>query len=206
MEQNSFYDTIVHLRQNEEVVIFSDKMQISKLEERLITDFLRHEYQQESTNYPHVAPEFSPQSALWAAKLVYSVVYLHFFRHQSSNEVISLLRPDTEQPSAAQMLSADIVLRFLFPLYLELKNADPQDLILPEIEKSLKAYHYSAIGTDIEICEETIKNLFQNLCFKQLYLDRVAYYKLTNLSKLDEINKGLKENFGKHVSKFWLGL
>ncbi len=202
--QNAFYDTIVHLRLEEEAVVFTDKISISALEERLLTSFLQQEYEIEKTNYPFDAPEFQPETALWAAKMVYYAIHLHFFRQQEAAVVKNLFIPNTKEPNAAQMLSADIVLRFLLPLYLDIKQVDFQDVILQGIEDCLKAYHYSAIGSDLEIQESTLDILFQQACFRQLYLDRVTKYKSISLAKLEKIDEGLKENFGNYSSLYWL--
>lgn len=204
--QNAFYDTIVHLRLEEEAVVFSDKISISALEERLLTSFLQQEYEKEKTNYPFEAPDFQPETAFWAAKMVYYAIHHHFFRQQEAAVVKNVFTPNTKEPNAAQMLSADIVLRFLLPLYLDIKQVDFQDVILQGIEDCLKAYHYSAIGLDLELQESTLDVLFQQPCFKQLYLDRVTLYKSVSLAKFKKIQEGLKENFGNYSTAFWLGL
>ena len=63
-----FYNTISQLRLREEIVLYDRIIKFLPEDEKLVSDFLQLEYENESQNYPFDAPEFDSNAALWAAK------------------------------------------------------------------------------------------------------------------------------------------
>jgi len=200
-----FLDTIYHLRTIEQVILYDKIMTISKAEENEIILFLETEFEKEILEYPGIAPNFNSQAALWAAKTVYLAAQLLLNREHKISD-LSLLLPEHKVNDASAILSADLCLRFLPQIIEKIKKIDPEDLIIPILEKHLFQFHYSAIGS--EIISENIDygNISENECLLQLYLDRIVQRKAIKWAQSDFIQKQLEIGFGDYRKIFWAQL
>jgi hypothetical protein len=203
---NFFLDTIYALRTTDELILYTVKKEFSTWEEKVVIDFLEEEYNKESTHYPFAAPAFNANAAIWAAKLLYTTAYFYLNRTDDVATVIKRIKTYSEKPTVEEMLSADLVLRFLPQLYNELKRLDFEDSILPLLHKQLQYFHYAAIGMDIEMENVDLSIVFQSQCFQQLYLNRIVERKDIQIAKVEEIAAALRENFGAYKENFWRNL
>ncbi|MFN8284199.1 MAG: hypothetical protein U0U67_13350 [Chitinophagales bacterium] len=202
---NNFFRTIHQLREYEELILFTDKHAVSAIEERAVIDYLAKQYQSETVNYPFVPPAFNATAALWSAKLIYHTAFFFLCRNDNTSKLISVLKEYNKTPDVSEHLSADLLMRFLPHVYSELKATDAQDTILPILEAHMQKFHYSSIGTDIEIVEDDLTELFKNACFRQLYIDRVTAKKVQKLITIPQIRDAIKENLGDYTQVFWHG-
>ena len=204
--KSSFLDTIYHLRTIEQIILSDKLLTISKQEENDTISFLETEYERETLEYPGVAPKFNSDAAIWAAKTVYLAAQLLLYREHKITE-LELLLPDfngTEDASA--ILSADLCLRFLPQIIAEMKKIDPDDIIIPILEKQLCQFHYSAIGFEIEIEKINFDIAASDDCFQQLYIDRIVHRKAIKFTESDFIKKQLEIGFGDYQKIFWAQL
>jgi MoxR-vWA-beta-propeller ternary system domain bpX4 len=204
--ENPFLDTIFELRTQEALLLFSDNKKITEREELVVVDFLEEEYAKESTGYPFTAPAFQPDAALWAAKIFYFAAQFFLNRKDSDKQMAKYFPAYSGTITVAEMLSADLVLRFLPALYTELKRIDFEDSILVVLVKHLNQFPYSAINMDAAIEVSNIENLFANPCFRQLYLNRITERKALQWTETPLVQEGLKENFGAYKNIFWRAL
>lgn len=197
-----FLETIYHLRTIEQIILYDKLMEVTKQEEKETIAFLNDEYEKERLHYPFEAPVFNETSALWASKILYfSAQFL--LNRQNTDKDLNAFLPDWKQEiNPSTVLSADLCLRFLPQIVQEFKNIDIDDVIIPILEKHLQTFHYSAIGFENRL--DTIDfSLFENECFKQLYLNRITSRKDVALSTIPELNKMLQSNFGAYSKEFW---
>lgn len=197
-----FLETIYHLRTIEQLILYDKVMQVSSQEEKETIELLRDEYEKEQLDYPFTAPKFDENAALWASKIVYFASHFLLHRENTDKDLSRYLSKYKGEMTASAFLSADLCLRFLPQLVQEFKSIDADDPIIPILESHLKAFHYSAIGFENEWGAIDFK-LFENDCFKQLYLNRITERKDTALSQIAAINVMLQRNFGNYPNVFW---
>jgi hypothetical protein len=198
-----FLDTIYHLRTIEQIILYNKIMTVSRSEEIDTTSFLETEYENEILEYPDVAPKFNPEAALWAAKTVYSAAQLLLFREHKINELLDFLPKYHGEIDASALLSADICLRFLPQIILEMKRLDADDLVIPILENHLVQFHYSVIGYEIDIEKINFDILDANDSLKGLYLNRIVERKAVKFAVPDFIKKQLEIGFGDYKKVFW---
>ncbi|WP_163408199.1 hypothetical protein [Flavobacterium ajazii] len=201
-----FLDTIYHLRTIEQVILYDKIIVISKEEENEAVLFLETEYEKEILEYPGTTPGFNTQAALWAAKTVYLAAQLLLHREHKISELDAIL-PDYEKEfDASAVLSADLCLRFLPQILDEIRRIDPEDLIIPILEKHLSRFHYSAIGSDLNLENIRFDILQANDCLLQLYIDRIVHRRAIRWTQSDFIKKQLEIGFGDYQKLFWAEL
>jgi len=198
-----FLDTIYHLRTIEQIILYNKIMTVSRSEEIDTTSFLETEYENEILEYPDVTPKFNPDAALWAAKTVYSAAQLLLFREHKINELLDFLPKYHGEIDASALLSADICLRFLPQIILEMKRLDADDLVIPILENHLVQFHYSVIGYEIDIEKINFDVLDANDSLKGLYLNRIVERKAVKFAEPDFIKKQLEIGFGDYKKVFW---
>ncbi|KIA97623.1 hypothetical protein OA93_14000 [Flavobacterium sp. KMS] len=201
-----FLDTIYHLRTIEQVILYDKVITISKEEEIDVISFLETEYEREILDYPGIAPRFNSAAALWAAKTVYLAAQLLLYREHNSNDLAVLLPDYNGKLDASAILSADICLRFLPQIIMEMQRIDPEDLVIPILEKHLFRFHYSAIGFEVDIQKIDFEILDTNDCLHQLYIDRIVQRKAIKFTESDFIKKQLEIGFGDYRKIFWAQL
>jgi len=197
-----FLETIYHLRTIEQIILYDKMMQVSSQEEKETIELLRDEYDKEQLDYPFTAPKFEEKAALWASKILYFASQFLLHRENTNKDLDAYLPEYKGEMTVGAHLSADLCLRFLPQLLQEFKNIDADDVIILVLEKHLKKFHYSGIGFENKV-EGIDFKLFENDCFKQLYLNRITERKDTELSKIPQINVLLQSNFGDYPNVFW---
>ncbi len=198
-----FLDTIYHLRTVEHAIIYDKKLGVSKEEEKEVVELLKDEYEKEILNYPFQAPSFDQNAALWASKIVYFATQLVLNRENTVSQ-IEVLFPDYKSSmTASAMLSADLCLRFLDRILLQLQIMDADDLIIPVLEQKLKQFPYSGVGYDLNLEHIDLSMILSNDCLTQLFLDRVVEKKDLKLANVASIKPLLLANFGDYKSIFW---
>ncbi|MGC4104125.1 hypothetical protein [Ferruginibacter sp.] len=198
-----FYNTINHLRINEEIILYDRVLHFLPEDEEMVKDLLKIEYETESTAYPFTAPAYNATAALWAAKTIYTACQLILYRENKEEELPQLLPAYTGDMDAAAMLSADLCLRFLPQVLTTTRHIDPEDALIQLLEKHLLQWHYSAIGHGLEktITEDDI--IFTDNCLQQLYIDRVIQQKDMQLALQPLLQQKIKAAMGIYASLFW---
>lgn len=203
LKKNNFLETIVHLRQEEHLVIHDDLLKTTKAEDEDVLLFLEQEYENESLNYPFIAPSFNKEAALWASKIVYYAALLLLYRKDTKKDLNSLFLDFNEAIDASAILSADLCLRFLPQINAELKHIDKEDSLAFILDKILNSWHYSAIHNDSTPPEIDFKLFFKNDCLRQLYLNRIVEGKIIQWAEIPHINTLLHNSFGYYKNHFW---
>jgi MoxR-vWA-beta-propeller ternary system domain bpX4 len=204
--KSSFLDTIYHLRTIEQIILSDKLLTISKEEEKDTISFLEAEYEREILEYPGVAPEFKTDAALWAAKTVYLAAQLLLYREHKITDLEVILADFDGNQDASAVLSADLCLRFLPQIIEEMKRIDPDDLVIPILEKHLYQFHYSSIGFEVDIKKINFDIIASNDCLQQLYIDRIVHRKAIKFTESDFIKKELEIGFGDYKKIFWAQL
>ena len=133
-----FLKMIRTLRQQEEIMLYGNILQVTDAEAREVVVFLEKEYEAEALNYPYSIPSFDDTAALWAAKTVYIAAQLILYR-ETKNEALPLILPDfTGDVTPAAILSCDLCLRFLPTMIVQLKAIDSEDELIQVLENLLQ--------------------------------------------------------------------
>jgi hypothetical protein len=198
-----FLQMLHDLRKNEDVLLYENILETYEQEEQEVIKFLADEYKTESLNYPFTPPAFDPRAALWAAKTVYIAAQLVLYRKPKTEDLPGLLPAFTGEITAAAMLSADLCLRFLPDLVVQLKLLDHEDALIPLLEDRLKVWHYSAIAYQPEVETLDLNILQTNNCLQQLYINRVIACKNQSLARHPAIMPFIKASLGIFTREFW---
>lgn len=200
-----FLKTIQHLRVDEEVILYRNIPVITSDEEQAVSEFLLEEYRIESVNYPHVAPPFNQEAAMWGARMVYYASIFFVYRENKEKELQPFFPPYPSNIDAPAMLSADLCMRFL-PIIIEnIRTADPEDSILPLLNAQLLMWHFSAVGYS-PVPENIDYGIFENSCLRQLYVDRIIETKSESYAQSSFFQQHIKASLGDLGSFFWKDL
>lgn len=201
-----FSKVIKQLRENEEVMLYGNVLDIESEDIAETVQFLEKEYRAESANYPYCPPEFNVEAALWGAKTVYVAAQLLLYRENRISELHTLITSYSGEITSSAILSADLCLRFLPELVKELKVIDPEDLLIELLVKQLEIWNYSAIsysGIDYANCIFT--NVHENECLKQMYVNRIIEFKNRKMAQLETFLPLVKSALGIYADTFWSG-
>lgn len=197
-----FLKTIKHLRVDEEVILYRNIPLITSVEELSVAGFLKEEYDKESINYPNAAPAFNTEAALWGARIVYYASIFFVYRENKEKELQPFFPEYPLKIDASAMLSADLCLRFL-PIVIEnIQAVDPEDTILPLLNNQLLQWHFSAVG-HLNLPENIDYDIFGNLCFRQLYTDRIIETKSESFARSSLFQQYIKASLGNLAPYFW---
>ena len=198
-----FLRTIQHLRHYEEMLIFAFQPVIPSEEIRKASSYLQEEYISESLNFPYDPPPFEENAAIWAAKTIYLTGQLIVYRQQNEQELIKQL-PEFNQPvTAGSILSADLCLRFLPDLKKILHKFDPDDSIIPILDRILHRFPYTAIGTPLFPNDTELVPITTDPCMLQLYTDRVIARNDLKKALHPLIKPSVQAALGNHAAYFW---
>src|SRR5579859_2501839 len=136
---NHFLDTIRHLRNHEEMVIYDRFTPDKKVDEDAVIEVLRAHYAQESLEYPGVAPAFEPNAAAWAARTVYTAAQFLLHREKGVERTKAHFPSFPGVPTSGAILSADLCLRFLPDIVRKTKELSPEDWLAEMLETHLTA-------------------------------------------------------------------
>ncbi|MBE7173549.1 MAG: hypothetical protein INR73_23455 [Williamsia sp.] len=200
---NYFLHTIQHLRQQEEVLLFNNLLEVTVQQREEAAQYLAEAYQHESINYPFQVPVFDQAAALWAAQTVYTASQLVLYRKHGITELAQLLPAYSKAPGAAAMLSADLLLRFLPSLINQLKVYDPEDGLVEVLENHLKAWHYSGVNYSLPVHELSFDVVVSHPCLYQLYIDRVIEYRRLPLAEHPQLISGVRASLGMFAAVYW---
>jgi len=195
-----------HLRQNENIMLYSNLLQVSEEHEAEAADYLKTQYNQEATDYPFTAPDFDKAAALWGARTVYIAAQLMLYREHKVADLENMLPVFTGEITANAMLSADLYLRFLPGIINHLKLIEPEDGLIPILEKHLHTWHYSGIAYPLEKTKLDFSIITAHKCLHQLYVNRVVQYKNLGLARHPALSRLLRANLGIYRPEFWPGL
>jgi len=202
-ENYHLLNTLVNLREQEELMLFSKLYPIHPIEEMAVVEYLSDAYQQESFEYPHQAPPFNEAAALWSAKTLYHASQLLINREKPSTELKDLFPPFGKPTHASQILSADLTLRFLPIVLQQAEDIDPEDQLIDLLEQILVQWHYSSIGYLLKEEELNFEPVIQNLCLRQLYVNRIIEKKADDLAQKPQLQKYIKASLGDYKELLW---
>jgi hypothetical protein len=202
MAPDYFLKMIRSLRLHEEIMLYGNILEISELEIEAVKNFLESEYERESKGYPGGAPKFDADAGLWGARTVYIAAQLILYRENQEKD-LSLLLPDHHSPpTAAGMLSADLCLRFLPQMIMQLKNIDSEDALLEVLERKLVPWHYSAVTHPLTI-EALDFSFVDDPCLRQLYAERIIDNRKLSLALHPAFRDYISAQLGLYGHTLW---
>ena len=198
-----FYETIYQLRANEEIILYDKLLYFKGDDEALVKEFLQIEFDVESENHPFSTPKYNAESALWAAKIVYTACQILLYREHKEAELTDLLPLFSQPITTEAILSADLCLRFLPQILAEAKLIDPEDHVIPILENILNQCHYSGIGIILALENLDFDPIFSNPCLEQLYIDRVIETKDRKRAELPQMLEKIRATLGNYTENYW---
>ncbi len=104
---------------------------------------------------------------------------------------------------AAAILTADICLRFIPEILMQLDRADVEDPLIKILKSILHEWHFSGLlGKEILKAVE-FGSAFENQCLLQTYVDRVIDKKQTQIAQQEKIKPHILASLGGYRDIFW---
>lgn len=203
MDKQFFLKMVRQLRRHEEIVLYQNIFEIKDGETEAVAAFLKAEYLEESIEYPFEIPIFNIEAATWAAKTIYIAAQLLLYRKNKVEDLPSLLQAFPTKPTSDSILSADLCLRFLPDILVELKIIDSSDPLIEILEKILHQWHYSGVNYNLDIEQLDFAPISDHPCLLQLYCNRVVQYKKLHLANLPALQDSISANLGTHGNELW---
>ena len=200
---NPLLETISHLRQEENIILYTWLNESNSTQDKEIILFLENEYDNEQLDYPFNPPKFNEKAGLWSAKIIYYTAQFILYRKDSKSSISRFIQPYDDELTPSAILSGDLCLRFLPFLIDELKNIDPEDTLIGDLKSILMRWHYAAIGTDIDTSNINIQPYMNHPTVKQLYLDRVVSRKAIAFADHPTLNSEIIAHLGIYKSQYW---
>lgn len=202
MQPTPLLDTIQHLWAYEKMLLHGQLLEANPSDEKATIAFLREMYGQESLNYPHIAPEFDENAALWGAKTLYIATQLLLNRTHNASDLPSLL-PMYPTSSPSTMLSADLCLRFIPDLIVHVQAIDTEDVLLKLLNNLMQQWHYSGIAYRQEVETLDFSTITSDLCLSQLYVDRVIQCRRLPLAQHPVLLPRVQASLGGFTGVLW---
>lgn len=207
MENKSpFLDTLFLLRKEGTMTIFADIQEISKKEEEDAATYFESEFEKERLNFLSDKIPFNKDAAVWAGKVLYHSAQLYLIRKDTAKDLQKLLPPFHGLKDVSAVLSADLSLRFLPQIRDALHVADATDPVVKILDEILAQFHYSAIGSDINLEKLIWEEGLKDKTYRKLYLERIVEKKAYKLAEIPYINQLLMAEFGMYKDVFWRDL
>lgn len=201
--KSPFLDTILQLKKDGSLIVYSDLHQTSAKEEQDAADYLQSEFERERLNFLVDTIPFSKNAAIWAAKVVYHSAQLYLIRKDTTKDLQKLIVDFQSEKDISAIISADLTLRFLPQIYDALQVADSEDPLIKMLENILKQFHYSAVGCDLDLEEINWVEELKDKTYRKLYLERIAEKKDYKLAEIPYINQLLIAEFGIYKDIYW---
>ncbi|WP_326982323.1 hypothetical protein VUJ46_19320 [Chryseobacterium sp. MYb264] len=201
--QSPFLDTLLMLRKDECITIFTDIQEISKKEEQDAADYFESEFEKERLEFLSDKIICDKETAVWAAKVLYHSAQLHLMRKGTGKNLEKLIPKFKGKKDVSSMLSSDLSLRFLPQIIIVLQNADPEDALVKMLEEILFQFHYSGIGYDLNLEKINWEEELKDKTYRKLYLERIVEKKAYQLAEIPYINQLLIAEFGMYKDIFW---
>jgi MoxR-vWA-beta-propeller ternary system protein len=203
MLREYFATMIKQVRQQEDIMLYGNILTIDQLESIETIEFLRNEYEREALEFPYTAPPFDKDAALWGAKTVYIAAQLILYRENRDTELSVLLPPFSAELTPSAIVSADLCLRFIPDMLIQLKLIDTEDALIALLEEQLCVWHYSGVKYPLKTELPDFQKITSNDCLYQLYINRIIEYKKLHLAKLPEFKEGVAANLGMFPQVLW---
>lgn len=203
LEPSPYLKALTHLRVYEEIMLFGNLSLISEEDEAQVGSFLKSEFEDEQLSYPHEAPEFDKHAALWGARVVYIAAQLLLYRQNKAQDLPALFPDFAGEINPSAILSADLSLRFLPDILMQLRVIDPEDALIGILENLLHKWHYSAISYKLDYEDLSFDSLEQTKCLMQLYLNRIVEKRNLTLAHHPFFAPRIASDLGLFASQLW---
>ncbi len=201
--ENQFLRVIKNLYEHGEVVLFDGIRHFSTLESKEVVRYIEEQYLQECLEFPCARIPFDPDAAEYSAQIVYNALQLIIYREKEESELSQYITTYSQPIGAGSMLSADVCFRFLPDAIKNLQSINPEDELIELLENILANWHYSGISTCKMFEASDIDMLFENDCFRKLYIDRILTTKNTFLARHPFFRPWVLGALGMHKELLW---
>lgn len=199
---NCFFDTISHLRTNEELILFPRMDDIPEEEINSVADYLERDFSRECLDYPEEPPSYDRSAAVWSALTLYHAAQLLLNRRNLKRSMDEYITPYTGAINADAVISADLCLRFLPAIVKKARIIDPEDELIGKLMGLLGTWSYSGISLEPGVETLDLSMMTQSNCLRQLFVDRIIDNKAKSYLESPELRTHVLESLGNHQSDY----
>ena len=191
------------LIESNEMVLFGRLDEINQEQIAPVLIFLETQYNVECLGYPAIAPSFHQAAASWSSKLLFCAAQLMMYREHSAESLTDMIKPFSSSKSTSAILTADLCLRYLPSIIVELEYIDVEDELIPLLKQVLKEWHYSGLLSKIDLGEPIFDDSYKDPCLLQLYTNRVIETRQKKIGQMDKLRPMIMSAFGNYEQLFW---
>lgn len=170
-----------------------------------VLELLQERFDQEATGYPGPLPGWDAAAGEWAVQVVFHAAQLLLYRSHDREALTGYFTGFGRPKTAAAILSADIILRYLPSILRQLEAIDVEDELIPLLNGVLREWHYTGLLADLSP-EDAIDTILAEECLAQLYADRVIERKNKEVAARPELQGLVLAALGDHTEIFWKDL
>jgi hypothetical protein len=200
---NYFLMMLKAIREQEEIILYDNILQISETQQHQVSEYLRQVYHRESLEYPYQTPPYDIHAGIWAAQTLYMAAQLLLHRQHNSSDLGVLIPDFTGQKTPSAILSADLSLRFLPDIIQKLDEINPEDELIPILEKHLYHWHYSGISHGLLVEKLDFSIEISNPCVQQLYANRIIEFQRKPLAETPSFSTIVGASLGIFAKDYW---
>lgn len=135
---------------------------------------------------------------------MYFVAQLFLHREANRTEIMQLLSVFEGEIGEAEMLSADLCLRFLPVIQKQLILVDEGDFLLPILDDILQTWHYSNFPRKADINQANRLTIIPRFpCLYKMYIERIIAFKCEHLALHPVFMPQIRAYLGNHSNELW---
>lgn len=193
---------INHLVREGQVTVVNQIIPFTPQELQDTQTILEAYYENDILEIPGTAPAFDVDAALWAAGYIYRIVQLAMLREAGKQDIIRWLTPYPSPPTAANIYSADLCLRYLPDLLSLSKGIAPDDPLVQQIREIAMQWPFSSTGMNLPATGD-ISAIIASPPLLQAYADKIIATRDQNRCTHPAIQAIVTASLGNYASILW---
>ena len=162
-------------------------------------------YDQDKLRMPLGIPDFSRAAAMWAVVYFYRATQLVLLRNLGEEAIEEHLTDFSEQITAENIYSIDLVFRYLPDLFQLAKSLAPADLLVKKLIATATKYPFSSVTIDLSTAANH-ELILDNPTLRRIYIDRIILAKDKKRVEDNELQEWVREAIGEHQKTIWPAL
>jgi hypothetical protein len=163
---------------------------------------LKRYYAEDKLDMPFLAPDFSPEAAVWAALYLYHTIQFTLLRDQGEDTVKKYLSSFSGTVTPEAIYSADLLLRYLPDLLALAKGLAPDDVLVTCLKITIAQWPFSSVGLPAtELINEEL--ILTHPSLKYAYIDKIIKHKDKKRASRAQVTALIEEALGGYLPHFW---
>ncbi|MGY6648574.1 hypothetical protein [Wenyingzhuangia sp. IMCC45574] len=187
--------TTGQLKVEKEILVFTDE-DINKTQELLLAYFESYRFTFPNSNTIH----FDTNAGIWATQYLYRLCQSLLLRELSEEEAVSILPKYNGTKTKNEILSVDLIFRFIPQIFNISKSLTPSDILVKELQNLATNWSLSLFEIAENIKTESIE---ANNTLLEIYCNRLIEHNFTKGITSEIIKQQILIQLGDYQNHFW---